>query len=215
LSKIWSQSLNGRPIDLVEPKACDVDLRECCEMLANINRWVGSAQQNVSVAFHTLIAIDCAEEAIKPWVALHDFHETRIGDFGAPVKLAMIAIAGEMGGQFSEAMRWTLAEMARRHDVAIHAAAGLPMPTPEQHVRIKVADMRALVTERRDFLAPCPRRFAPEVERAQPATRVYRAGSFGKSPFDIALALYQRLELYLPALQKPRAKVSAPARASV
>lgn len=198
------QSLKGRAIDLldVEPRA--VDFREICEMLAGVNRHAGAAQHPVSVAAHTLIALDCAPDEVKPWVALHDMRAARLGEMPAPTRYALIELAGDLGGQFSEALRWALSELARRHDAAIHQAAGLAMPTQAQAQAIRIADLRAFATERRDFMSESPKRWSAEVERAQPATKVYRASSFGKCSFDVGETLYRRLEALLPALTGAR-----------
>jgi uncharacterized protein len=201
LSKIWTQTLKGTAIDLidVDPKA--VDFREICEQLATtILHHPGASIQPISAAFHTLIALDCCEDAIKPWVALHRFHEARLGNIAEATKAALAHHAGELGGQFSSAVGYAFEALARSHDAAIHAAAGLPMPTLAQCQKILVADLCAITSERRDFMAPPPKRWSHAIENSRASTRVYRAKTFGKCAFDVGEELYRRLEGLLPVL---------------
>lgn len=196
------QSLKGSAIDLidVDPKA--VDFREMCEQLAGLNRHCGAAQQPVSVAVHTLIALDCAEDAIKPWVALKEFAAARIGDIPIPTRQALRELAGHLGGQYAEAVRFALGELERRHEVAIHLAAGLPLPIASQVERVRQVSLRAFATERRDFMSETAVRWSVQVGHAKPSTKVYTRHSFGKCAFDVGESLYKRLATLLPTLSQ-------------
>ncbi|VTZ22599.1 conserved hypothetical protein [Methylocella tundrae] len=195
MSGIWMQTLRGRPIDMVDPVPAEVDFREIADTLSTVNRYCGAALKPVSVALHTIIAFEAAREEVKPLVLLHDAHEARIGDITTPTKLALCEIAGMYPGGRA-LMTQALFEIARRHDRAIHTAAGLPLPTSAQHDEIKRADIIALRTERRDFLSPCAKAWAPDIEAATPLRKVYRL----RAAFDVADELYALFRAYLPAL---------------
>lgn len=200
MSEIWMQGRYGRPINLTRPTADEVDFREIADSLAQINRYCGAATKPVSVGMHTLIAFDAAAHELRPWVLLHDAHETRIGDMTTPMKAALCAVAREHYAQGGLFMRQMLAALAERHDVAIHEAAGLPLPTDAQKQAIKRADIIALQTERRDFLGPSARAWAPEIEAVSPLSRVYRL----RAAHDVADQLFGLFRQYLPALPRER-----------
>lgn len=204
MSKIWVQSLKGRAIDLLDVDAKAVDFQELCEQLAQINHHYGAANIPVSAAIHAMIAADCADEGVLPWVLVSGMHEARTLTIGHQARLALAEIAGELGGHYSEGVRFSIDEFIRRHEAAIFTAAGLAMPTHNQRQKIAAADLRAIATERRDFLADSPKRWTYEIESAAASSKVYRLNSFGKCAFDVAQALYKRLEACLPALGRPK-----------
>lgn len=198
----WAQSLYGRRIDLVNPKVEQVDFREIADTLAGINRYNGGATRPVSVAAHTLYCLLAADAAkysatLKAMVLLHDAHESRVGDTTTPQAQMRAALTEEMFGP-AEAQReremWR--EAKRRHDVAIHQAAGLPLPSPAQAELIFDIDMRVLVTERRDFLAPCAEPWDAGLARFLPLPRKLKA----IPPAEAAQQLCRAFCTYLPAL---------------
>lgn len=210
MSRIFTHSLKGAAIDLLDVDPKVVDLRDMCEQLAQMNRHNGAFEKRISVAAFTLIAIDCAKEAVKPWVALHKFHAVRLGDDQPGVLDAMTEIASYLGGQFAENVRYSALQLIKMHDVAIHSAAGLAMPTPAQTELIQQAALRAFATERRDFLKEATRWKLSQAEaRAQPASKVYTPVSFGKCDFDVGEALYARLVELLPAMAAREAESAA------
>lgn len=194
---IWCQTLNGRAFDLLDPRADAVDLREVAFHLSTINRYAGAAESVVSVAMHTLIAAAEAPPSLRPWVLVHDAHEAYIGDWPTPAKQALIAAAEAHGPSVRNAMDRLTARLNR----AIWEAAGLCAPTPEQRRMIKFYDVRALMTERRDFLAPAPRPWDATLEAVGPAKRVYRAQHFGRTPFDVGALLWNEFQTWLPAFR--------------
>ena len=201
---IWSQSRFGRVIDMVEPRAADVDFHEMALTLAHLPRFNACSEKPISVAQHLLIAALAAPVDLRPWVLLHDAHEAVIGDIITPTGMALDAIyqslslAGRPGDLFRPSAM--IAELKRRHDVAIHAAAGLPMPTPEQRAAIHDADRRALVTERRDFLARPPLSWGTAIENTPPLTQRFRL----RPPLEVADALLAAWCETLPALRVER-----------
>jgi 5'-deoxynucleotidase YfbR-like HD superfamily hydrolase len=198
----------GRALDLVDPTVEQVDFVEICMTLANINRFNGCAEPPVSVAYHSMIVCDLADEALKPWALVHDFHESRVGDIATPAAEALAAIARDLaaaagyGHIFGRTViNESIKEFKRRHDAVIWKAAGLTPPTPEQRNAIKVADLRALLTERRDFMRPKPKDWHPAIEALEPSPTIYLPHRFGMNATQIAWSLMDRCNHYLPALQ--------------
>lgn len=186
----WTQTLRGRAFDLLEPRAEDVDFREIADTLAQINRFNGATEKPISVAQHTLIAASAAQTELRPWVLLHDCHEAYMGDITTPVRRVLALY--EVG------VIRALAALTEQLDAAIHKAAGLPLPTDEQVGWIALADRRALVTERRDFLARPALSWGERIERIAPLTRVQRH----RPAPDVAAELHEAFTQSLPALAK-------------
>ncbi len=154
----WLPTRSGTPISLVEPTAAEVDFPELAWSLAHLNRYNGHAQTTVSVGLHLLIGLDIAPPALSALWLLHDAHESRTGEVVTPVKDALAYLAAErFGAVVAEQIKTVREQFEAMHDVAIHAAAGVEMPTALQRASLKQIDLIALATERRFFLAPCPR----------------------------------------------------------
>ena len=206
MREVWMQSRFGKAIDLVSPREDQVDFMEICRTLADINRFGGHAAPNVSVAFHTLIGVDiCPPEILPLWLA-HDMHEDRIGDITTPQAEALAEIAKSCGSPHTANDRYcavsdAIKEAKLRHDSVIHSAAGLPLPTAEQKMAIRKVDLRCLVTERRDFMAPTPRAWHPGVEMQVAAPNIYRDGQFGTTPGRVAWRLYALCVVHFPKLR--------------
>jgi len=193
----WMPSVFGKPIELLKPRADQVDFSAMAHALANVNRYGGHAQTPVSVGLHVLIGCDIAPEALRPWWLLHDGHEERMGDTASPVKETYSALATEMyGPEVSSMLTRVRLEFERRHDAVIHQAAGLPLPTDEQKREIRRIDLIALATEKRDFHAEQTRPWFTDLHGIQPAKRIYR----WKPPVVVADELYRRFRKYLPSL---------------
>jgi 5'-deoxynucleotidase YfbR-like HD superfamily hydrolase len=198
---IWTQTLKGKAFDLLNPDPKQVDFKEIAEQLARINRYAGGSEKPISVAQHTLIAMDAAAPGDRAAVALHDAHEAYIGDLPNPAIQALYASIDEVyGAEAASAMKSSLGYLKDRLDAAIFTAAALPLPAlvEGQAKRIRHADLVALVTERRDFLAAKPRPWAPEIEAVKPLPKKYRF----KSHLDVADELYAAFKTYLPALRQ-------------
>lgn len=197
MSSPWMQVLSGRPLELLDPLVCEVDFREIAQSLAQINRYTGHAMQPVSVGFHTLVALDLAPEPLKALVLLHDAHEARVGDTATPMKEATEAMAERLyGADAVRVVRGTRKALEAAHDAAIHLAAGLPLPTEAQAAEIKRIDLRALLTERRDYLAPAARPWFVDTLGLQPNPRKRRWQPADK----VADELFAKFQRYLPAL---------------
>lgn len=199
---VWAQSRYGRAIDLLNPHPADINFAEMAETLAHIPRFNACSEKPISVAQHLLIAADAAPKELRPWVLLHDAHEAVIGDIITPVVAALDDLYRRRFLREMKSIEWTkpsviLGELKIRHDVAIHAAAGLPMPTDEQRLGIHEADRRALVTERRDFLARPPLSWGHTIENTPTLTQRFRL----RPPLEVADALMAAWCETLPALR--------------
>jgi hypothetical protein len=205
---IWSQSRFGRVVDMIEPRAADVDFHEMALTLAHIPRFNACTEKPISVAQHLLIAALAAPVELRPWVLLHDAHEAVIGDIITPVVAALDAIYAEWCWPATPSghMRMSeeiscpstaIAHLKQRHDAAILEAAGLPWPTDEQYTQIGVADRRALVTERRDFCARPPLSWGTTIENTPPLTQRFRL----RPPLEVADELLAAWCETLPTLR--------------
>lgn len=199
----WLPSVNGLPIDLVAPRAVEVDFAEIAHALAHVNRFAGNAREPVSVGLHTLIGYDFVAPPLRAKWLLHDAHEARLGDTTAPAKEAAHAVAAELyGAGIADKIAEVRAELEARHDAAIHAAAGVVAPTAEERAALRVADLRALATERRDFTTrgPAPRPWAIDTLGILPGAKVWR----WMPPVAVEARLVVLFRAELPALARGR-----------
>lgn len=205
---IWMQSLRGRAIDHLAPRAEDVDFREIAETLATLHRYAGAAEIPVSVANHTLICLaiarrEGASDTRLAYVALHDAHEAYIGEIPTPTAQAIAEIAARAAGpQVGRIVTQSIARLEGDHDIAIHKAAGIDEPELEDIAFVRRVDIGALNVERRHWLAPAPRPWAPSVE-AHPVPPV-RARL--RSPADAADLLHEAFVALLPGARAQSAR---------
>lgn len=195
----WIPAVTGLPIDLTEPRADQVDFRAMAHALANLNRYAGHGEVQVSVALHKLIGLDICPEEFKPWWLLHDGHEWAVGEITTPAAKALAHFAQAVTGMAaaSTLVERALAEFKRAHDVAIHHAAGLPMPNHQIREAIRAVDLRCLATEHLHFHRPSTRKWAHELLGVEPARNLRRWAP----PDKIAEQLLARFTLHLPALR--------------
>lgn len=177
-SQEWINTAWGRALPVAGVTPDDLDIRGLAEVLGKLPRWNGHTPGIlVSVADHSVWVSEVAEdlardrfpddEAVRQVALaglLHDGHESLICDRPTPVKIWE---------------RWradgidTAGELASRFDAALFALAGLPWPLPaEWAALVRLADLTALATEKRDFTIsarpwgdtlppPLPRRLTP------------------------------------------------------
>lgn len=113
--------------------------------LAQINRFAGAARRPYSVAEHSLLCAELAEDAGHPPIVqlcclMHDAHECVVGDVCTPVK----RLLGDA---------WTA--LAAQHARTLRARFGLQGAFVVHRLAIRAIDLQALATERRDLLAWC------------------------------------------------------------
>ena len=199
----WLPNVTGAAIDLAEPRVDQVDFRAMAHSLANLNRYAGHGDIQVSVALHLLIGLDLCPEALRPFWLLHDGHEERLGEIASPTMAALRVLAEEVIPGGAKIFKATVEEFKRRHDAVIYAAAGLPEPGLEQRVRIAEIDERCLAIEHRDFHRASVRPWEHELNKVKAERSVRKF----KHPGKIAEQLLACFEQYLPAL-----RTGAPAR---
>jgi hypothetical protein len=154
---------NRTGIDLVVPRAADIDFTVLAEHLSKENRYNG-ATPNVaySVAEHSVrgadaIIAETADRTLAAYFLLHDGAEAFLKDDTTPKKQALAEIAHLSFGILAAQVMAVFDELTERFDVAIHAAADLPWPPPpETKAKIKHWDVRMFVTEWRDLMGSLP-----------------------------------------------------------
>jgi uncharacterized protein len=137
----WMQTRDGHAIELLDPDLSKVTIDELAHALARINRFCGHTRtiSGYSVAVHSVAVSMHLPPQYALWGLLHDAHEAFLGDITSPVKMAL----RELGG--GEAFE----RLESRLIVAVRRRFGLHGPMPRE---VKVADLEALATERRDLL---------------------------------------------------------------
>lgn len=127
---------SGRQFNLASPSAKDVCIEDIAHNLSRLCRFTGAvACVHYSVAQHSVLVAQKCGCADAFWGLLHDASEAYTGDINKPLK--------DMCAQ--------LKEIERGIQAAICEKFGLPREEPSAVI---VSDMRMLVTERRDLLAP-------------------------------------------------------------
>jgi hypothetical protein len=191
-------------VDLLAPRAEDIDFGEICATLASIHRFDGAADPAVSVALHTLICLSHSGAAVAPYMLAHDMHEAFTGDISTPVGNALAALVTQAArltvGVPAASLFWVALDTAKdRFDRAIWAAAGLAPPDSATRTEIARIDALALALERRDCMAapdiPWDRPVAPpDTDDWAKFARAYR-------PRDIARRLRGHCQFLFPALR--------------
>ena len=119
--------------------------------LSIINRFTGATNRPYSVAEHSLLCADIAAARGLPVAAqlaclMHDAHEAIVGDASTPVKW-------ELGDAWEE--------FEGPHERMLHVHFGLRSTFAGYRQQIKLVDLIALATERRDLLPYDPQQHAP------------------------------------------------------
>lgn len=128
----------GRQFELLAPTPLMVDLHDIAHALSLICRFNGHTQHHYSVAQHSVLVSRNVPPHLRLDALLHDAAEAYVGDVTSPLKRAL----GEAYKQIEARVEWAIAD---------HFVVNRRMPT-----EVKLADLRALATERRDLLADHP-----------------------------------------------------------
>lgn len=150
---------NGRGIDLLDPKASDIDFAAFAEQLAKEKRYNGATPgEEYSVAEHLCRGVDAitaatGDDLLAAYFSLHDGHEAVLKDLTTPLKHAIAELASEKFGVLAPHITESFKLLEYRHDVAIHAAAGLAWPMrSDLAAAVKRFDLIMFVTEWRDLM---------------------------------------------------------------
>jgi hypothetical protein len=174
----WILTQSGIKFDLFAPTPDMVNINDIAHALAHICRFGGHSQEFYSVAQHSLI-VSAGVSAADAMVGLmHDATEAYCGDMVRPLKRRMPDY------KMVEDGIW----------LAIQAKFRLGDITPA----IKVADERALQTERRDLMIPSPHLWDGDKQRALPFEGVIfpRTSHMAKQAF---LQRFHELENFISA----------------
>lgn len=139
----WTEPYSGTRFDLIDPKPESIHVDDIVRSLSNQCRFNGHVSRHYSIAQHTILVADNVPPELRAVALLHDASETWTGDISAPVKQALRALDGSpvSGLDWIEAQIWIAIRERFAH---LHLP---PLIPPE----VKLADKRALVTERRDL----------------------------------------------------------------
>jgi 5'-deoxynucleotidase YfbR-like HD superfamily hydrolase len=137
----WMLTAGGRKItvDAIEPQ--DIAIEDLAAHLAKICRFTGACRILWSVAEHSLLVADILAERypgdheLQLCGLLHDAPEAYLQDLATPVKAGL-----DRYNAMERAAWWAVAERF-----------GLPLSQPPA---VKMADLIALATERRDLMPP-------------------------------------------------------------
>lgn len=150
--------VDGRMLDLLNPRPEDISLSVIVEHLAKANRYCGATScLTYSVAEHSARCANAAMRAtgnsiLAGYMLCHDMHEAYLGDDTTPKKRALAAIIESFGALASTVDR-AFAALTERLDIVIHQRAGLAWPPDDLHRRaIKHFDRVLLATEWRDVM---------------------------------------------------------------
>lgn len=83
---VWMGISSGTLIDLAHPQTTDIDIEDIARSLANIMRFNGHLETQISVARHSLEVSYLVPTELALAALLHDAHEAYVGDVVRPVK---------------------------------------------------------------------------------------------------------------------------------
>lgn len=132
----WFLSLKGRQTYPFDMRPEDVDIEEIAHSLSNLCRFQGHCRAFYSVAQHSVLVSRNVPPEIALQGLLHDATEAYCGDMIRPIKRQM--------------RDYVQPETRIQYAIWEH----FDLPRWSLDPRVKVADNRALQTERRDLLAP-------------------------------------------------------------
>lgn len=184
------QTWSGRLVPLLDPQPEDIDIADIAEHLAKLNRYTGATRDAAySIAQHSVFVADLVPVEVKPYALLHDGEEAYVGDSSSPLKVAMRIVAQQERSPYDR--------IAARFDHVIHLAAGLTWPVPPDiKAAIRHADLVALATEKRDFMAPCEEDW-PDLP--PPATTRLRALTWERA-HDLFLRRFAEVAKLFPSI---------------
>lgn len=132
----WMQLFSGKRFWPLDPRPEEVDILDIAHALSQQCRYAGHCLSYYSVAQHSVLVSRHVPPEYAVWGLLHDAAEAYLVDLPRPVK---VSVTG-----------YVEAEEKVLQAVAEHFGLALPFPDA-----VHWADVEALVTEKRDLMAPC------------------------------------------------------------
>lgn len=139
----WFETYTGRKFFPFDPSPDDVCLEDVAWALANICRFGGHCLRFYSVAQHSVWVSHHVPQELALQGLMHDAHEAYTGDMIRPIKIQLRKVAGMVYDCMEELVQG-----------AITMKLGGAIVTAEAAAQVKLADNRALATERRDLRKP-------------------------------------------------------------
>lgn len=144
MGSAWIQTRSGRALDLEDPQPDQIEILDISWGLARCARFAGQTVGEVaySVAQHCVLASRLVEPKHAVAALMHDASEAYLGDVAAPLKSLLPDYR----------------RVEARLMAAIAARFGFAHPLPAE---VKRVDLLLLATEKRDLMAPEPKRWLP------------------------------------------------------
>jgi hypothetical protein len=139
----WQLTFSGKQFFPLDPRPEDVCLEDIAHALANLCRFCGQCRKFYSVAQHSILVAMQLPPELQLQGLLHDAPEAYCGDIIQPLKVQL--------PQFK----------AIEHGIWRAIAAKFKLPEV-MDARVKAADLRALMTERRDLMPASPHVWSTE-----------------------------------------------------
>lgn len=180
------QSARGNALRFMDIRPEQIDIVEIATVLARLPRFTGHYRMDIieagySVAQHSVIVSHLAPDPVAG--LMHDVHEFIVGDMGTPLKAQLEDLC--------PGFRKALYQLTDRIDQAV-CEAFLLDPRTLHSQETKIADLKALATEKRDLMAPPPE---PWIELPDPAEEVIQPMTTRQAR-DAFLARFYELELH-------------------
>ena len=187
----WMQYA-GVPYEIGSNVARGVTVKDIAHSLARINRFTGHTRHFISVARHSVFVSTLLD--FRPQAAMygliHDVHESVTNDISYPIKRAL-----------SDAARRELEVIADNADTALYEVLGVewPMP-PDIKLLVKEADNVATMTEKRDLMPDCPRKW--DMLKEQPCHKGADPTVTPRDDEGLFIARYYELAKHLGIMPK-------------
>lgn len=154
MSGFWMQTYTGRKVDLLAPSPDTITMQDISVHLSGIPRFNAATHKLYSVAEHCLYVSLHVPPEHRLAALLHDAHEAYMGDIIAPVKWTINELLSH-----EPRAKNPLDIIAGRLHHAICTSLGIDAAVPEC---VHEADMRTLMSERRDLMTAPPDDWATE-----------------------------------------------------
>ena len=165
----WRDTITGRRFDYATPENYKFDIEEIAHALSQLCRFTGHTKEFYSVAQHSVMVSWLLPPELRLIGLLHDAAEAFVGDINAPLKQLLPQVK----------------ELENRIQAAIYKQYGV-VDTIRAAAMVKEADIRMLMTEKRDLMPGMPldewgdwvKRYKPMRAKIEPWTPQYARYQF-------------------------------------